>query len=137
MGTAMAALVARAANKVRRERVREAGRFNRDRTSGDHTLGKHSSRRGDFWAHLIADIVVRIGMFFGTAFLLLGFIFGGRHRSHHHWDWEKNPEYIYAILALSTLAAIFGPWLYRTTTHRGRGSFKQVKKESRRMKDEG
>ncbi|MDN5939167.1 MAG: hypothetical protein L0H83_10955, partial [Salinisphaera sp.] len=56
-------------------------------------------------------------------------------RYYSDWDREGFPEYMYAVLAAATLAALFGPWLYRTATQRGRGSLGQVKKESK--KDEG
>lgn len=92
------------------------------------------SRRTDFWAHVIADILLRIG-FFGVTFVL--FLGSVPRRLHRHWDREEFPDYMYGVLAGATLAAVFGPWLYRTATHRGRGTLEQVKKESKSTKDEG
>ena len=99
---------------------------------GDFTVGEHKEHPGDFWAHLIANILLRIGYFAGTALFLFFTMYGGRHRYHHHWDWTKNSEYLYAILALSTLAAIFGPYFHRKEVDQGRGSLNEVRRNSER-----
>ncbi len=91
------------------------------------------SRREDFWAHLFADIVVRIGLF-GATFVLV--VVNMPRRYYRNWDGEIFHDYLYAALAAATLAAIFGPWLYRTAVQRGRGSLGQVKRDSGRMKDD-
>lgn len=99
---------------------------------GESVVGKHNEHPGDFWAHLIANILVRIGYFVGTALVLFFSLFGGRHRYHQHWDWAENPEYLYGILALATLAAIFGPYLHRKEADQGRGSLDEVRRNSDR-----
>lgn len=104
----------------------------RDLRQGERTLGTRHERPGDFWAQIIADIVLRIGFFIGTALVMYGLLFGGRHRYHHHWDWVNLPQVHFAVLAISTLSAIFGPFLYRKDVERGRGSLDEVRRNSRR-----
>ena len=89
------------------------------------------SRREDFWAHLIADIVVRIGLF-GATFVLV--VVNMPRRYYRSWDGEVFQEYLYAAFAAGALAAILGPWLYRTAVQRGRGTLGQVKRDSERRK---
>lgn len=93
-------------------------------------MGKYTWRETDFWLHLLADLVVRVAYFVGTAFIL---VFGASRRPHvSHWHWYSDHfrEYAAVVIAVSTLAAIFGPWLYRTATERGRGTLRRVKRES-------
>ncbi len=89
------------------------------------------SRREDFWAHLAADIVVRIGLFVATFVLV---VVNMPRRYYRNWDGEFLHEYLYAALVAAVLAAILGPWLYRTAVQRGRGSLGQVKRDSERRK---
>lgn len=89
------------------------------------------SRREDFWARLIADIVVRIGLF-GATFVLV--VVNMPRRYYRSWDGEVFHEYLYAALVAGVLAAIFGPWLYHAAVQRGRGTLGQVKRDSERRK---
>lgn len=82
-----------------------------------------TNRRTDFWAHLIADLLVRAAFFIGTAVLLLSEV--GIYSWDSGWGWL-------AVLALSTLSALVGPKLYRKATGRGRGRLKQVRVRSQR-----
>ena len=99
---------------------------------GEFTLGKHKERPGDFWAHWIANILVRIGYFVGTALVLFLSMISGMHRYHQHRDWEYHSEHLYVILALSTLAAIIGPYFHRKEVNQGRGSLDEVRRNSER-----
>lgn len=89
-------------------------------------------RKGDFWAHLVADIVVRIGFFAITVASIVFFSAGGSRRRVSVAVFTE--EALYIALALGTLAAVFGPWMYRTAAHRGRGTLSQVKKDSEERK---
>lgn len=100
-------------------------------TREGQSLGKHEKRKGDFWAHLLADILVRIGLFLVTVVLMLVNL---PRRYSYNWNSSEYPEYWYVVLAAGLLAAIFGPWLYRTASHRGRGTLSQVKRDSERRK---
>jgi len=104
------------------------------RDEGDRTLGKKRTRRGDFWAHLLADILVRIGLFVATVVLV---IVNMPRRFYYDLNDNGHSEYWFVALAAATLAAILGPWLYRTATHRGRGTLSQVKRDSERQKRDG
>ncbi len=74
---------------------------------------------------------MRIGLFLATFVLMMVNL---PHRYYWDWDGEDFPAYFYAVLAAATLAALFGPWLYRTAVQRGRGSLGQVKRDSERRK---
>ncbi|MBX3178826.1 MAG: hypothetical protein KF886_15840 [Candidatus Hydrogenedentes bacterium] len=85
------------------------------------------ARPGDFWAHLLADIAARLGFFIVTAlFLIVGFHF------MVVADAETRRAELLAVIALSTLAAVVGPWLWRQDEHRGRGSLAETRSRSRR-----
>lgn len=91
-------------------------------------MKKKAERRGDFWAHLLAEIVVRIGFFAITFGAIVFFSAGGGRRSARVAVFTEEAFYIAA--ALGALAALFGPRLYRKAAHRGRGTLSQVKKDS-------
>ena len=83
-------------------------------------------------AHLLADILLRVGFFVVTFVLFLAPVSGAGRRSLE----VRNDliEEFYAALVFATFAALFGPWMYRTAAHRGRGTLSQVKKDSERRK---
>ncbi|MBL7645911.1 MAG: hypothetical protein JNK74_06930 [Candidatus Hydrogenedentes bacterium] len=89
------------------------------------------SRREDFWAHLIADVVVRIGLF-GATFVLM--MVNMPRRYYRDWDGETISGYMYVALVAGVLAAILGPWFYHAAVQRGRGTLGQVKRDSERRK---
>jgi hypothetical protein len=84
------------------------------------------TRPGDFWAHLLADVVVRLAYFVGTALLL---IFGTRRSAVIIGE---SREALAVVLALSALAALFGPYVHRKAFNLGRGSLSEVRDKSRR-----
>ena len=90
------------------------------------------SRREDFWAHVVADIVVRIGYFAITVATVIFFAAGGSRR--RAVSGAYSVEMLYAALALGALAALIGPSLYRQAVYRGRGTLSQVKRNSDRHK---
>ena len=93
-------------------------------------MGKQRRRRGDFWAHLIADILVRIGLFVGTAALVIAAFYRHHHR-YSFGDGDFPSAYmIGVVIVAATLAAVFGPWLYRSESEHGRGSLAEVKRNS-------
>lgn len=96
--------------------------------AGDRRLGKNKKRKGDFWAHLLAEMVVRIGFFAITFGAIVFFSAGGGRRRASVAVFTEEALYIAA--ALGALAALIGPQLYRKAAHRGRGTLSQVKKDS-------
>jgi hypothetical protein len=87
-------------------------------------------RKRDFWAHLLADILARIGYFAITFAAVVFLAAGGIHRGAGGY----SIEVLYAALALGALAALIGPSLYRQAIYRGRGTLSQVKRNSERRK---
>ena len=84
-------------------------------------------RPGDFWAHLLADIALRLVYFTFTAIVLLYSLF----RYHHRYE-DVGTQLLVLVGAVSTVAAIFGPMLHRLDSLRGRGSLKNTRDKSRR-----
>lgn len=86
---------------------------------------KRYTRRGDALAYLIADILARIAFFVGTAVATQYFFMT------EYWYYGRGTFEAMVTLVASTLAAIFGPYLYHNEIMQGRGSLKDVKKRSR------
>ena len=84
-----------------------------------------SSRPGDWWAHLLADIFLRIGYAMGTAILL--FYFGRRVLLH-----ATGPGPWVLVGAVSLLVALFGPAYHRKDRERGRGSLAEIRHRSKK-----
>ena len=100
-------------------------------------MGKRKKRPGDWWAHLLADIAVRLLYALvvsgGLLFMMMGG--GSRHgggETRVRGSTLQSTEFWLFIIAMGVLAAVIGPSLYRYASRRGRGSLQAVKRRSKR-----
>lgn len=94
-------------------------------------MGRTSKHANDRATHFLADIVVRLIYFVATALIMYLAIL----RLCHRHDIPMTHWHYLVILGSALFLAIFGPYLQRIETQRGRGSLDEIKRQSDRERE--
>lgn len=96
--------------------------------------------RRDPWVNLAAEFVLRI-VYAVAPMIAIIFLVGGsspRHATRGNGATALfTPEFWVLLLVVGAISAAVGPWLYRRSTYRGRGTLARIRRMSGRGKSGG